>query len=439
MSLGEAEKADVDVAGMFRRLAAINRAITTSLDSAEVLRLIADNTAELVRAEVCLLLLDELGDGRLRVCASRGVDEERVNDFSAEMEETIVVRLRELLRLDAETALVCVPVLGPTALSGFLAIARKTKLSAEEHWLLSALADQAVIALRNASIFEMEAEKAEDERARLIETLRDANSRLVVAVMREQEAHDLLEERVDERTRDLQEMTRKLLAEVKERQRAEEQVKGLLRKMVGVQEEERRRLARDLHDHLGQQLTVLRLDLERIKGEELGREELARQVERMEGTLRQLDSDVDFMAWELRPASLDQTGLASALEKLVRQWSEHTRIPAEFYAEGLGDARLPPRVETHLYRIVQEALGNVAKHAGASRASILFELRDRQALFIIEDDGRGFDPVAAANGSGSMGLVNMRERAALVGGTLEIEASPGAGTTLFVRVPVSSV
>jgi two-component sensor histidine kinase len=439
MSLGEAGKAEVNLAVTFKRLAAINRAINTSLDSAEVLRLIADNAAELVRAQMCLLLLDEHGDGRLRVCASKGVGKEQVNGFSAEMEEAIVVRLRELLRLDVETALVCVPVLGPTALSGFLAVARKTKLSAEEQWLLSALADQAVIALRNARLFEMEAEKAEDERARLIETLRDANSRLVMAAMREQEAQDLLEERVEERTRDLQKVTELLLAEVKVRQRAEEQVKGLLRKMVGVQEEERRRLARDLHDHLGQQLTVLRLDLETIKGKEWGREELSKQVERIEGTLRQLDSDVDFMAWELRPASLDQTGLAAALEKLVREWSEHTRIPAEFYVEGLGNARLPPGVETHLYRILQEALGNVAKHAGASRVGVLLERRDGHALFIVEDDGRGFDPVAAANGSGSMGLVNMRERAALVGGTLEIETSPGAGTTLFVRVPVSSV
>ena len=248
-------------------------------------------------------------------------------------------------------------------------------------------------------------------------------------------AKDDLEEKVRERTRELQEMTGELLDEVKERAAAEGRVRELLRRIVNIQEEERRSIARELHDHLGQQLTALRLSLGTIKQEARGRENLLAKVQSSEEILRRLDADVDMMAWRLRPAPLDQLGLPAALEQFVSEWSGHSGVAAEFHAAGLNGCRLPPEVETNLYRIMQEALNNVQKHAQACKVGVLLERRGEQVVFIVEDDGKGFDP-DEKGGGGSMGLINMRERAALIDGRLEIESAPGAGATIFVRVPL---
>lgn len=252
-------------------------------------------------------------------------------------------------------------------------------------------------------------------------------------------AHEELEARVEERTRELQETAGYLLTEAEERAQAEGRVRALLRQLVTVQEEERRRIARELHDTLGQQLAALRLSMEIFKSRAGGRAGVSEEAERMQSIFDRLNSDVDFLAWELRPAALDQLGLDAALQTFVREWSAHFRVEADYHGFGSEAPRLPPEVETNLYRILQEALQNVHKHAGAEHVSVLLERRDGQAVLIVEDDGRGYDPEeeAAAGGDKGMGVTNMRERAALVGGTLEVESSTGAGTTIFVRVPVA--
>jgi signal transduction histidine kinase len=160
----------------------------------------------------------------------------------------------------------------------------------------------------------------------------------------------------------------------------------------------------------------------------------------MQSIFDRLNSDVDFLAWELRPAALDELGLDAALQTFVREWSEHFRIEARYEGLGLGGPRLPPEVETNLYRILQEALQNVHKHAGAAHVSVVLERRDGLAVLVVEDDGCGYDPgeEVAADSNKGMGVVNMRERAALVGGELEIESAPGAGATIFVRVPLAA-
>ena len=247
-------------------------------------------------------------------------------------------------------------------------------------------------------------------------------------------AKGTLEEKVAERTRELQEVTGRLLAEVKEHAASEQRVRELLRRIVDIQEEERRSLARELHDHLGQQLTALRLIVDSIKQEARGRENLGAKMEIFENILLRLDSDVDTMAWRLRPASLDELGLSAALEVFVCEWSGHSGVAADFHAVGLNGGRLPPEVETNLYRIAQEALNNVQKHAEACKVGVLLERRDERVTLIVEDDGKGFDP--NERGDGHMGLINMRERAALIDGQLEIESAPSTGTTLFVRVPL---
>jgi PAS domain S-box-containing protein len=251
-------------------------------------------------------------------------------------------------------------------------------------------------------------------------------------------AHDELEERVMERTRELQEMAGTLLSEVKERAQAEDRVRTLLRQLVSVQEEERRRIARELHDTLGQQLTALGLSIDIIKSESEGRGRLREHIGRTQGILDQLNSDVDFLAWELRPAALDHLGLDAALQTFVGEWSEHFKMEAHYHGFGPDAPRFAPEVETNLYRILQEALQNVYKHAGASRVSVQLQRLDGRAVLIVEDNGNGYDTEADVS-SGSkkgMGVINMRERAALVGGELEIESSPGAGTTVYARVPL---
>jgi PAS domain S-box-containing protein len=251
-----------------------------------------------------------------------------------------------------------------------------------------------------------------------------------VKLMRQIEAErEQLEERVKDRTSELE-------SEIVERRGAEVRIQGLLRRIVGAQELERRRISRDLHDLLGQQLTALRLNLETIR-EKCGEQpEICKQVEQAQTVAKRLDSEVDFLAWELRPAALDEFGLTTALDNFIREWSEHYRIGAEFHTSGLTGIRLRGDAETNLYRIAQEALNNVFKHAEATRIDILLERRDKNVMLVIEDNGKGFDSNEEMNVNNGLGLISMRERAALIGGSLEIE-STSEGTTVFIRVPFS--
>lgn len=216
----------------------------------------------------------------------------------------------------------------------------------------------------------------------------------------------------------------------------EAHVRELLRRLVSVQEEERRRIARDIHDQMGQAMTALRINLESLAvrcGPDAG---LAAQAARTRRLAIELDRSLDHVAWQLRPASLDHLGLSAALGQLVRGWSERFGIAAEYRGAGIHGTRLQPDVEANLYRVSQEALHNVYKHARATRVTVVLEIRDHRAVLVVEDDGRGFDPASRpVADSGGLGLLSMRERTILVGGEFEIESAPGRGTTIFVRVP----
>ena len=206
-----------------------------------------------------------------------------------------------------------------------------------------------------------------------------------------------------------------------------------------AQEEERSRIARELHDQMGQYLSTLMLRLKTLRplaaGQEQARDNL-RKLEELTGTLV---DEVHHLAWELRPAALDDLGLHTALQNYTERWSGRSGVAADFHCGGLERERLPPEVETTIYRVVQEALNNVLKHAGARRVSVVVERRRDHVLVIVEDDGRGFEveEVSFAPGSGrGLGLLGMRERVALVGGALNLDSSPGAGTTARARIPV---
>ncbi len=205
-----------------------------------------------------------------------------------------------------------------------------------------------------------------------------------------------------------------------------------MQRMVTAQELERRRLARELHDETGQALTSVLLGLKAV--EEAGNEEALRSAaaelrELVVGTLQ----DVRRLAVELRPKALDDFGLVPALERLAQSFTEQTGIAVDVESR-LPVERLPGDAETALYRVVQEALTNVVKHAGARRISILVTARDDAVAAVIEDDGQGFDP--ASTREEGVGLVGMRERMTLLGGRLEIESRPGFGTTILAEVPV---
>ena len=150
--------------------------------------------------------------------------------------------------------------------------------------------------------------------------------------------------------------------------------------------------------------------------------------------------DIHRLAWELRPAALDDFGLEMALRRYADEWAALSGVPVDFHSRGVTARRLAPELETTLYRITREALTNVFRHAKASRVSVLLERRADHVSLIVEDDGRGFDAAAMLRGAatqGKLGLLGMQERATLAGGSVEIESNPGAGTTVFVRLPLA--
>jgi signal transduction histidine kinase len=206
-----------------------------------------------------------------------------------------------------------------------------------------------------------------------------------------------------------------------------------VRRVVEAQELERARLARELHDQTGQALTSILLGLkaleERVDTDE-GRTAAAELRQLVVSTLQ----DVRRLAVELRPAALDDFGLVPALERLRDTVSEQSAISVDVQSS-LGDRRLPAEVETMLYRMVQEALTNVVKHADASRVTVRLSRSDTSVVLAIHDDGKGFDPQSARDGG--LGLVGMRERVALLGGRFVVEASEGAGAMLKAEVPLA--
>ncbi|HEV7844360.1 MAG TPA: PAS domain S-box protein, partial [Pyrinomonadaceae bacterium] len=252
-----------------------------------------------------------------------------------------------------------------------------------------------------------------------------------------QRIREELEQRVMERTQDLALVNEALLAENSERRKVEKLRLNLLRQLVRTQEDERRRIAREIHDHLGQQSTALRLKLESLKDQCVDYKELCEPIEKVQEIAARLDSEVDFLAWELRPAALDDLGLTVALSNFVEEWSKHFAIQADFHSTGMDTERPAPEAETNLYRIAQEALNNTCKHAQASRVDVLLERRDGSVVLIVEDDGVGFEMSDEALSEKGLGLLGMRERAVLIGGTLEIESTPNQGTTVYARVPLT--
>ena len=223
------------------------------------------------------------------------------------------------------------------------------------------------------------------------------------------------------------------LTSFREAQRAIWERDSITRRLE-AQEEERRRIARDLHDEVGQQVTSLRFKLRAAK-ESCNDEVTCSQIDELERIAQEIDNSVDFVAWQLRPPALESASLPDAIANYVRQWRRFTGKSAQFLSRGLTGVHCAPEVETALYRIVQESLNNTHKHAKAESVDLLIEKRGDSIVLVIEDDGVGFDADAEEQRGNGMGLTGMSERALLVGGTLEIDSTPGKGTTIHVKVP----
>jgi len=297
-------------------------------------------------------------------------------------------------------AVAAVPLMGrdgPRGVLGFSFAERKT-FSPEERQLLVSLAQQCMQALERAELYEQEQQLNVD-----------------------------LDERVRERTAALDAANRALATEMDQRRQAE-------RKMEQWREAERERLARELHDELGGNLTALKMDLARI----LRNNQLpAGAKDGLATAMSDIDGIIDMVrnvAYELRPAVLDQFGLLAALQGHFEDFLRHSGLKGEFQTE-LQELPVDGGAATACYRVFQEALTNVGRHAQASRVDVRVCVTATEAIVRVADDGRGMTAEMLAGG-GRLGLVGMRERAQLFGGQVKIESTLGAGTVVEVRIPI---
>ena len=231
-----------------------------------------------------------------------------------------------------------------------------------------------------------------------------------------------------------------LLSEITDRKQAEEIRALLLNQVITVQEEERGRIARELHDETAQSLASLLMGL--------GALQEARTVKAARAQARDLQqvathalAEVRRLAWGLRPSVLDDLGLATALARYAADFGRTRGITVRVETSGLDDGRLAPAVETALYRIMQEALSNVARHAAATTVSVWLRRRQDAVVLIVDDDGCGFDseqPPGPATAARGLGIHTMRERAAVLKGTFTIDSAPGRGTRLEVEIPLGT-
>lgn len=250
-------------------------------------------------------------------------------------------------------------------------------------------------------------------------------------------ARDQLETRVRERTADLARSNENLTAEIARRERAETERRDLQQRLITAQEDERRRIARELHDQMGQHLTALGLGLKRIKDETPDPSPTRDQLRSLQSLTGLIGREIHHLALELRPTALDDLGLSAALANYTEGWSNRADIKIDFHTAGLNGSRLSPEIETALYRIVQEALTNVQKHARARSVSVVLLQSGTQISAVIEDDGSGFEVGAISDPANHrLGMLGMRERVELVGGSLVVESSPGLGTTVISRIPL---
>ncbi len=249
-------------------------------------------------------------------------------------------------------------------------------------------------------------------------------------------AYEDLEARVQQRTADLSRLNTALVEEIEERKQAEAARKALQQQLAFVQEEERSRIARELHDRMGQYLTALSFGLRGLTASAPACPRLAR----LQSLTEVMGHEVHRLAVELRPVVLDDLGLVTAVQNYLDDWVDRTGAEIDYLATDLDDGRLPPPVETAAYRVVQEALTNIERHARAKQVSVVIRRLGGHLHLAVEDNGHGFtvESVMASPEIGKrLGLLGMQERVSQLGGTFAIESNPGKGTCVVARIPLN--
>jgi signal transduction histidine kinase len=229
-------------------------------------------------------------------------------------------------------------------------------------------------------------------------------------------------------------LLRASLVDITEQRAAEAYLAEVLSYTVIQQEAERRRIARELHDALGQYLAAMSMKLEICGRSAPDSSPLKAWLDELKSLTATVGDEVDRLAWELRPAVLDDIGLEPAIQRFVEEWARRSGLRFDLHLS-LKRSRLPSDIETALYRVLQEGVTNIVKHAGATTVGVILKASADDAVMIIEDDGNGFELENLNRASSPrLGLLGMRERLAMVHGSLEIETRPGEGTTLIIRV-----
>ena len=249
---------------------------------------------------------------------------------------------------------------------------------------------------------------------------------------------EMLLSALDERIKLWEATAQQLKMESDRRAVVETELSQVLRSTVINQEAERQRIARELHDSLGQYLTVMQFNLDGLGREADASPALKSRISQLKSLTAEVGHEVNRLAWEIRPTALDDLGLQIAFQQFLEEWAQTSGLQFDLHL-ALNDRRLPPIIETTLYRILQEAVTNVIKHAHAKRVGIILKATLNEAILIIEDDGSGFqldESEGSLGPSVRLGLLGMRERLSLVGGALEIETAPSQGTTLIIHVPL---
>jgi PAS domain S-box-containing protein len=227
-----------------------------------------------------------------------------------------------------------------------------------------------------------------------------------------------------------------ILRDVSERVRAQEERSAFAAAANAIREEEKTRVARELHDELAQSLTAIKMDANWVRDKlEADPQEARRKLEQVLVLVDSAVASTRRIAADLRPLLLDDLGLGPAVEWLAGSFTQRHGVPCKLSVDG--ELELAEPYATAVFRIVQESLANVAKHAGASQVSVEVECAGDGIVLAVRDDGRGFD-TAAPRRPTSLGLMGLRERAQLLGGTIAIDSAPGAGTRIEVRIPVPS-
>ena len=291
---------------------------------------------------------------------------------------------------------------------------------------------------RSAPWSNAEIQTAETLRVSLLEVVLQRMDQIA----REKEAararQEALMAELDKRILQWEVTARELKIEGDRRAVVEAELSQVLRRTVVEQENERHRIARELHDSLGQYLTIMQLDLDDIARRSASAEHVRTGITRLKELASSVGHEINRLAWEIRPTSLDDLGLQTAVQQFLEEWSERSGLKFDLHLM-LDNRRLSPEVETTLYRVLQEAITNVVKHAEATKVGIILEASESEVRLIVEDNGKGFnweDPDEATSPSARLGLLGIRERLTLINGHLEIEAGHGSGTTLIVHAPL---